>query len=327
MGKMMQVRARKLVLSTLVLALVLSLSQCASKQQGYGFRPINPKDVPRLDPKFPDSWDDLGKAPKSVAKIPEDRLEALGNMSLENRDYETSLAHFAKILRDNPERYDLHCKVGVILLLTGQTEAARRELALVLAHQPDSLEAHQAMGLLYLEEKNYAQAVSEFQAVLAKEPRQSKARYLLGITYLEAGQSARAVSELKEAATLEPTQAPILISLGRAYIQQKDYRQAVTVLKKAQSLDPKNQKASYHLGMALAALKRYPEAMDAFLQAGDEAQAYNNIGVHYFLDGRFEEAAKCFQRAIELRPVFYTEAKENLQRALDKLHQTRRDDS
>jgi tetratricopeptide (TPR) repeat protein len=61
------------------------------------------------------------------------------------------------------------------------------------------------------------------------------------------------------------------------------------------------------------------------MKSGDEAQAYNNIGVHYFMDGQYEEAAKCFQRAIELRPTFYEEAKTNLQRALEKLQATRKD--
>ena len=80
------------------------------------------------------------------------------------------------------------------------------------------------------------------------------------------------------------------------------------------------------LGRALAGQKLYPAALMAFLKAGDEAQAYNNIGVYYFMDGRYEEAAKCFQRAIELRPTFYQEAKTNLQRALEKLHESQHDD-
>ena len=116
------------------------------------------------------------------------------------------------------------------------------------------------------------------------------------------------------------------MALGQAYMQMKKYQEAVNSLKKGQALAPQDQKVNYHLGMALAAQKRYPEALEAFLKAGDEAQAYNNIGVHYFGDGRYEEAAKCFQKAIDLRPTFYQEARNNLQRALEKLHQSKKDD-
>ena len=117
------------------------------------------------------------------------------------------------------------------------------------------------------------------------------------------------------------------MALGQAYLKMKKYPDAVTYLKQGQALAPQDQKVNYHLGMALAAQKRYPEALEAFMKAGDEAQAYNNIGVHYFGDGRYEEAAKCFQKAIDLRPTFYQEARGNLQRALEKLHQARNDDS
>jgi tetratricopeptide (TPR) repeat protein len=312
--------AKGLILSVLVLILLLPLSHC-SRKQGTGVRPIKPEEAAKLSAAT-DPWPERWNPPRvDLQKLPEDRLENLGNLSLEARDYESSMISFLQILKDHPERYDLHYKVGVIFLLTGQMEAARRELALVLVHQPEMLEAHEALGLVHLQEKQYQQAMGEFQAVLAQDPKRAKTRHLLGITFLEAGQPGRAIPELKAAANLDPRQVSTLIALAQAYMQQKDYQQAVNCLQKGQSLAPQNQKVSYHLGMALAALKRYPEALEAFLKAGDEAQAYNNIGVHYFVDGRYEEAAKCFQRAIELKPSFYAEAQANLQRALEKLHQ------
>ena len=126
---------------------------------------------------------------------------------------------------------------------------------------------------------------------------------------------------------MDPRQLSSLIALAQAYLQQKDYSHAVTSLKQARALDPQNQKVNQLLGLALAGQKLYPQALEAFMKAGDEAQAYNNIGVYYFMDGHYEEAAKCFQRAIEIRPTFYQEAKTNLQRALEKLQQSRPDGS
>jgi tetratricopeptide (TPR) repeat protein len=73
--------------------------------------------------------------------------------------------------------------------------------------------------------------------------------------------------------------------------------------------------------MVLASQKKFPEALAAFRQAGDEAQALNNVGVHYYLDHRYAEAARCFQKALELRPTFYQEAKLNLEKALARLQE------
>jgi tetratricopeptide (TPR) repeat protein len=302
-----------------MLALSLSLSHCSQKQGTV--RGIKPKEAAALSAAY-DPLDNRRTPRPDRQEIPLDRLEAMADLALQNRDFETSLVNLLEILKENPQRYDLHYKVGLIFFLTGQMEAARRELALVLVHRPEMMEAHEALGLVHVQEKHYSLALEEFQTVLAQEPRRAKTRHLLGVCYLEAGQPGRAISELKGAAELAPRQVSTYIALGQAYLQLKDYPQAITWLKKGQSLAPQNQKLNYHLGMALAAGKRYPEALEAFIQAGDEAQAFNNIGVHYFGEGRYEEAARCFQRALELRPTFYQEAKVNLHRTLEKLQQS-----
>ena len=92
-------------------------------------------------------------------------------------------------------------------------------------------------------------------------------------------------------------------------------------LKKAKAIAPDNPKVNYRLGMVLAEQKKFPEALEAFRKAGDEAQAFNNIGVYYYLDHRYDEAAHCFQKALELKPTFYQEAKANLDKALARLQE------
>lgn len=311
---------RRLLLGALLLALPFGLSHCANNPppgaRGLGLNEMlkyqdlhDPR--PRQQPTLPD-------------QLPEDRLEALGDVALEKRNFESSLVNYLQILRDHPERYDLHYKVGIIFLMSGKLEAAQKELALVLVHRPDMLQAHEALGLVFLQTKQYPLAIDEFQYVLAQDPTRAKTHHLLGVTYLEVGKTDRAIQELEKAALLDPHHLSAFIALSQAYLKRKDYPRATATLKKAQALAPENHKVNRMLGQALAAQKQYPQALTAFLKAGDEAQAYNNIGVYYFMDGRYEEAAKCFQHAIEIRPVFYQEAKTNLQRALERLQESRR---
>jgi tetratricopeptide (TPR) repeat protein len=318
----------RLRMLTLVGLLPLLLGQCSyfQKKPEPAVRGLTPKESAEMTARH-DAWPGDSKRQPPPESLSPDRLEALGEMAMQTRDFETSLIDFMKILKDNPERYDLRYKVGVIFLMTGKLDAAKTELAEVLVHKPDMLQAHEAMGLVLLQDKDYSQAIDEFQLVLSRDPGQVKTRHLLGVTYLEAGQTEKAIYELKKAADQDPHQVSSLIALGEAYNRQKDYLHALTYLKKAEALAPQNQKVHYQMGMALAGQKRYAEALDAFLKGGDEAQAYNNIGVHLFTDGKYEEAAKCFQRAIELKPEFYQEARGNLQRALEKLNQTGKDGS
>ena len=317
-------RIKLLVSTALFLALPLLLSNCLKNNNSVTSTASDP--TAKLA-EANDPWKKLKMSRADKEGLPPDRLEALGEIALQSGDYESSLINFMEILKKNPQRYDLHYKVGVIFLIAGQFDAARGELALVLVHRPEMLQAHEALGLVHLQEKKYPLAIEEFQLVLSQEPGRANTRHLLGVTYLEAGQSAKAVVELKRAVELDRRQVASYIALGQAYTKLKDYRQAMAYLKQGLSLDPKNQKLNHQLGMALAGDKRYAEALEVFMQAGDEAQAYNNVGVHYFVAGQYEDAAKCFQRAIELRPTFYDEAKSNLQRALEKLHQGHKDDS
>lgn len=315
-------RLRRLVGSAVLLALPLAVSHCTKSQTLPGR--MDSDKLSKLQ-EANDHWTQM--KPTRPEQLSDDRLEALGDMALENRNFEDSLVNYLQVLRDHPERFDLHYKVGVIFLMSGKLEAAQKELALVLVHQPDMLQAHEALGLVFLQGKQYPLAIDEFQYVLAQDPSRAKTHHLLGVTLLEAGQTDRAINQFQKATLLDPRHLSSFILLSEAYLKRKDYIRATATLKRAQSLAPDNQKVNRLLGQALAGQKHYPEALTAFLKAGDEAQAYNNIGVYYFMDGRYEEAAKCFQRAIELRPVFYQEAKANLQRALEKLHETHHDDS
>jgi tetratricopeptide (TPR) repeat protein len=314
---------RRLATAVLVLALPCLVSQCSR----------NPKQLPSVQGLTADQTAKLQalhdpwpqRPPPAPGELPQDRLEALGDLALKNRNFENSLVSYLQILAEQPERYDLHYKVGVIFLLAGNLDAAQKELALVLIHRPDMLRAHEALGLVLLQKKAYPQAIDEFQCALAQDSRRAETYHLLGVTFLESGRPERAIPVLKTAVELNPRRLSSLLALSQAYLDRKDYPQAVASLKKAQALAPRNQKVNRLLGLALAAQKQYPQALEAFMKGGDEAQAYNNIGVYYFMDGRYEEAAKCFQRALELRPTFYQEAKTNLQRALEKLQETRKD--
>jgi tetratricopeptide (TPR) repeat protein len=316
-------RMRRLGWTVVVLTLPLLLSQCANREATLTESDLLSAKIGMAQGSWKKSKGLFGA---DKQKLPADRVEALGEIALQNRDYESSLVNFMAILQKNPERYDLHYKVGVIFLLNGQLEAAQKELALVLVHQPEMTQAHEAMGLVHLQEKKYPLAIEEFQLVLSQDPHMANARHLLGVTYLEMRQPAKAVAQLKQAVALNPSNVASYAALGEAYLELKDSRQAIATLKRGLAIDPKNQRLNFHLGKALAAENRYDEALDTFMKVGDEAQAYNNIGVHYFMAGQYEDAAKCFQRAIELRPTFYDEAKTNLQRALEKLHQMRKND-
>jgi tetratricopeptide (TPR) repeat protein len=300
-------------------AIVLSGISCARKANNMSVQNLKMKEIARLQ----EAYDHVTPKPEPGAKeeLSPERREALGDLLLERKEYEGSLVHYLQLLKAEPQRTDIRYKVAVLLLLSGQTQAARQELTTVLAAKPQMLEAKEALGLTYLEEKQYPQAIRLFQEVLNQDSTRVKTRHFLGSAYLAQDNPREAIRVMERASYQSGKNVGFLATLGQAYLKVKDYNRALLYLQKGHSLDPKNKKINLNIGMALAGLKQYPEAFEAFKRGGDEAQAYNNIGVHYYLDGRYEDAAKCFQKALDLRPTFYGEAKTNLQRALEKLQE------
>jgi tetratricopeptide (TPR) repeat protein len=300
-------------------AIVLSGISCAHKANNMSVQNLKMKEIARLQ----EAYDHVTPKPEPGAKeeLSPERREALGDLLLERKEYEGSLVHYLQLLKAEPQRTDIRYKVAVLLLLSGQTQAARQELTTVLAAKPQMLEAKEALGLTYLEEKQYPQAIRLFQEVLNQDSTRVKTRHFLGSAYLAQDNPREAIRVMERASYQSGKNVGFLATLGQAYLKVKDYNRALLYLQKGHSLDPKNKKINLNIGMALAGLKQYPEAFEAFKRGGDDAQAYNNIGVHYYLDGRYEDAAKCFQKALDLRPTFYGEAKTNLQRALEKLQE------
>lgn len=306
----------------LVLLCFPIVGSCSKKESsGPQIRTLTPEEQARIAPPVDIFKPGRRPAVQPDETLPPERQEAMGDLLMKSKEYEGSLVHYVQILQKNPERQDIRYKVAVILLLKGKYQEAREELTRVLAVRPDMLEAREALATAYLQEKDYNRAIQEFRTVLQQDRGRGQTRHLLGVCYLMANQPREAIRELEAAHSLNPQYLATYAALGQGYNRVKDYQKAYTILKKGQSLDQNNPRINYQMGMALAGLKRYDEAFAAFVKSSDEAQAYNNIGVHYFVDGEYETAAKCFQKALELRPTYYEEAKNNLDRALEKLQE------
>ena len=308
------------VLILILLPFLTSACLTTRTAKAPAFRGLTAKEADRLESQNDNAWQKPRPAKPEKDDSPENLAE-MAEIFLQNGDYERSVHNYSKILTQNPERDDIRYKLGITLLLAGNLAESKKELAEVLLHKMDMLEAHDALGVIYLQENKFTEAQQEFRSALALDPRRYQSHYLLGETFLRQQQFSQAIPEFKAALEAVPGSARVMSALGWAYFKQKDCDQGLQWLKKAKVIEPHNSRVNYRLGMILADRKKYPEALEAFRQAGDEAQAFNNIGVHYYLDHRYDEAARCFQKALELRPTFYQEAKVNLDKALARLQE------
>ena len=101
--------------------------------------------------------------------------------------------------------------------------------------------------------------------------------------------------------------------MGLSFYLSGQYKKAYQELKQATKLDSSSDRIQNNLALVLTKLMDYDKALIAFKNAGDLAQAYNNLGCVYLAEGRKKEAIRNFQKALESRPKFYDIANENLE--------------
>jgi Tfp pilus assembly protein PilF len=168
------------------------------------------------------------------------------------------------------------------------------------------------------------------------------ARVELGTALLAASLTAEAIEELNAAASLEPNNVPVTLLLARAYLARKDIQSAgrtleaavargiqsgqiyaaladlyelsghvenaIPAMRLAIETDPKNEFYRFRYGMLLtdtkapaAAVIRLQEAIVLFPRS---SRLWFALGIAHFSNHNGDEAAKAFQRSLELDAKF-----------------------
>lgn len=131
-------------------------------------------------------------------------------------------------------------------------------------------------------------------------------------TLLGRGEAAKAARLLQRAAEELPDQPDILLNLGGAYVLLGRFTEAEAILKRAAELSPNDPMVWSNLG---AACLRVPElsddacqqrAIEAFRKALELDWRARNVAYHlglvHKLRGEWQEAARCFQIALDADP-------------------------
>ena len=197
-------------------------------------------------------------------------------------------------------------------------DSARRECKHALALDVSLPAGHICLGQLGNVTGQYEQAASEFQLALNYEPTNDEAYGGLAFAYQRLGRLQDAEQTFLKAVQVRPNSAAPHVLLARFYMQQAQYSKGQDEFRRATELAPQNARywasrggADYGAGDYNAAIADLQHAIN--IRPTDAA--YNNLGLAYFAQHRFDQAVNAFEQGAALSTPDQTTMLGNLARA------------
>lgn len=136
------------------------------------------------------------------------------------------------------------------------------------------------------------------------------------------GSFAEAIACYKRAITIERENHLLWFNLGITYQKQGDLHGAKRALLTAHEMDPYDEEAIEQLAIVCLDRKEFIEAVQ-YCQIGLDQnpvnpRLWNTLGVVFFNQEEYENAAEAFERAVSINPYYY-DALYNLRDTYDEL--------
>jgi tetratricopeptide (TPR) repeat protein len=168
----------------------------------------------------------------------------------------------------------------------------------------DSLPAaHVVTGLVAGHEGRYDDAVKQFRLALEAEPTNVDARRQLADTAMTAGDYELTEVTYREAVDDRQEHWWPHFALGWFYYARGRYDDALRVLSEAAALAPGNPDVYTMIGLVYRAQDRLDEAwamMEKSAEVAPSPLAYSNLGTLYFERARYADAARMYEKALDL---------------------------
>ncbi len=286
-----------------VFALTLLLTSCAS----------HTRQIQLHDPLAGEIGSDVDPQ-QQVRNLGFEELLARGAEHAAQGNFELSAFHYRQALTREPESLPAFLGLGKLFWQQGRFDAAAKVYRRALEIDPDHVPALLGAGRAHRMLGQVGQSEQALQQAIARQPDNLEVMTELAVTYDHTGRHNLAEPLFLQVVDGRPGEAGPLNNLGFNLLLQRRYDDAVTPLRQALELMPRGRHIQNNLAVAYLMSDQAVKAKRLFKQTVGIAGAWNNIGYIHLTRGEWDRAERAFERALDLDPVFYARAKENLQR-------------
>ena len=226
--------------------------------------------------------------------------ENLGSVLTGQGRFAEAVTEYMAALRIKPDDAEAHYNIGNAMVSQGKIPEAMAEYTAALQIRPDFAEAHSNLGAALAHQRKIPEAMAEYTAALRIKPDYPDAHYNLGVAMASQGRIPEAVAEYRKTLYLRPDWPPALSKL--AWILATDGNETL-----------RNASEAVPLAERLCAVT-----------GSERADALDVLAAAYAEAGRFSDAIRVAQRAVELASAAgQTELVQQVQERL-KLYQAGR---
>jgi tetratricopeptide (TPR) repeat protein len=250
-----------------------------------------------------------------------------------------AIEQYRRLLAAHPDHVPARSNLGAALVQGGHYPEAIAEYRKALDRDESNVEVRVNLALAFYKAQRLSEAAAELERVVSARPQHPKALILLADCRLRLGQFAKVIEilgPLESAADKnqaiayllgvalikndQPEKGKVLLDrilsrddsaearlmLGTAYYGVRDYAAANEEFARAARLDPRLPSVHLHHGRTLMAIGSPEEAAAAFRrELAREANDFDSnllLGALLKQEQGYEEARRCFDRALRVRP-------------------------
>ncbi len=240
----------------------------------------------------------------------------------------------------------LYMGLAHLMLMFGNTKAAKTLLNKLVNKYQDSYMAHKLLAIIYEKEGGMRKAIDEYvmaidlknddyksyfkiskllkdlgkkdesiemlERLVKNQPALYEASMLLGELLCEQERFKEAASVFEAALKFKPADYDLYYNLGICYTRMNDFQMAKDMYERAASINHKLWGAKYNLGQLALIEKEYELAENYFKESifdkDLEADSYYQLARLYALKGERETAIEFLNKAIEIEPKLLDKA-------------------
>jgi tetratricopeptide (TPR) repeat protein len=229
---------------------------------------------------------------------------------LQVRYWQNSFTLYERAVSVTENNYIMLSNYGISLSEEGRDDEALKHLGVALQIHPQYYYAHYGIGMVLLKQGKLAEAIECFNKAIRLKPDYHKAYYEMGRAFYLQGNRQSAVEQCTKALRIKPDYTIARITLAHTLVEMGRIQPAIEHYYTALELEPDNIFILKNLAWLLAvvedagihnpgeAVKLAEKACE--LTGFKEVEALDTLAIAYSAAGRYPEAVRIAEKAIEL---------------------------